>query len=179
MKRRLLMSVAVTPLYRPDVRNPAPAPAAVLRVLAAIDGSERTGRLMNYLLAFAATRGPIEVVLLNVQPKPEEWRMRGYGWFHREEVEDRLVNDLGRRVIESAARHLDSAGIPHRDLIEIGDPGEIVSRCAREEKCDLVAVTERPPGTVRRWLLRAAGLSFGSPASVALHSLDAPVMSVR
>jgi len=134
---------------------------------------------MNYLLAFAATRGPIEVVLLNVQPKPQEWRLRGYGSFLRAEVEDRLVNDLGRRVITSAARHLDAAGIVHRDRIEIGDAAEVIARCAREEKCDFVAVTERPPGVLRRWLLRQAGLSFGSAASVALHSLDAPVMSVR
>jgi nucleotide-binding universal stress UspA family protein len=134
---------------------------------------------MNYLLALAATRGPIEVVLLNVQPKPDDWRLHGYGWFLREEVEDRLINDLGRRAVASAARHLDAAGIVHRDRVELGDPAEVIARFAREESCDLVAVAEPPPGVLRRWLLKVAGLTVGSPASVALQTLEAPVMSVR
>jgi nucleotide-binding universal stress UspA family protein len=67
----------------------------------------------------------------------------------------------------------------HHDRVELGEPAEAVARCARAENCDLVVVAEPPPGPIRRWLLRAAGLSFGSAASVALHSIQAPVMAMR
>ncbi len=116
------MSAANGKTLRRDPVTPAPAP--VLRVLAAIDDSARTGRLMNIVPALDAARGPVEVVLLGVQPKPQEWWLRGYGGCQRETIKDRLINDLGRWAVMSAARHLDSAGIVPCDRIEIGAPAE-------------------------------------------------------
>ena len=123
---------------RPD--KPPTQPA--LRMLVAIDGSEGSGRVLNHVLRLQQRYGAVEVVVLNVQPKPQDWRLRGWGWFQREAIHDRLINDLGRRVIASAGRQLDAAGIIHRSRIELGEAAEIIAHCAREEDCDLVVLAE-------------------------------------
>jgi nucleotide-binding universal stress UspA family protein len=152
--------------------------AATLRILAVVDGSECTGRVMKCLIGLYVGRGPIEVVLLNVQPQPQDWRLRGYGWFQREAIHDRLINDLGKRVIASAARHLDSAGVTHKDRIELGEPGETILRCAREEDCDLIVLAEHRPGAVRTWLMRIARCSIGSLGSFVIDLARVPVVVV-
>ena len=151
-------------------------PAAMLRVLAVVDGSECTGRVMKCLIGLCVGCGPIEVVLLNVQPKPQDWRLRGYGWFQREATHDRLINDLGKRVIASAARHLDGSRVAHKDRIELGEPGETILRCAQEEDCDVIVLAEPRPGAVRSWLMRNLRLSIGSTASLVIHLARVPVV---
>ena len=151
---------------------------ATLRVLAVVDGSERSGRVMKCLIGLYVGRGPIEVVLLNVQPKPQDWRLRGYGWFQRQAIHDRLINELGQRVIASAARHLDSAGVGHKDRIELGEPGETILRCAREEDCDVIVLAEARPGPIGGWLLRTLRMSVGSFGSVVVHLAGVPVVVV-
>ena len=149
------------------------------RILVPLDGSESTGLVMNYLVGLQRSYGTIEVVLLNVQPKPQEWRTRGYGWFHREEIEDRLINDLGRRIVRSAFRQLDGAGIPHKERVEIGEPVETILQCAQQENCDLIILAERAPGAIRRWLLQTAGISMGSAASILVHLAPIPVLVAK
>jgi nucleotide-binding universal stress UspA family protein len=151
----------------------------MLRILAVVDGSERTGGVVQYLLGLSAKLGEIEVVLLNIQPKPEEWRMRGYGWFQREAIHDRLTNDLGRRIVRSSGRHLEAAGIAYKDRVELGDRTDVIVRNVREENCDLVVVPEPQPGSVRRWLMRVARLPIGSVASVVVQLVAVPVVVVR
>jgi nucleotide-binding universal stress UspA family protein len=120
----------------------------------------------------------MQLVLLNVQPKPQDWRLRGYGWFQREAIHDRLINDLGRRIVANAARRLDSAGIPHKDRIELGEPGETILRCASEEGCDLIVLAEPRPGAVRAWLARRLRLSAGSLADFVINLARVPVVVV-
>lgn len=164
-------SIATT---RPD----KPPTQQSLRVLAAIDGSEGSGRVLNHVMCLPQRYGAVEVVVLNVQPKPQDWRLRGWGWFQREAIHDRLINDLGRRVIASADRQLDAAGIIHRNRIELGEAGETIARCAREEGCDLVVLAEPRPGAVRMWLMRKGGLSTGSIAGIVVHLAQVPVVLV-
>ena len=85
----------------PDHRDGRARP---LKVLAAVDGSERTGRVLEFLLSMAAL--PITVVVLNVQPAPEDWRLRGYLSFKADEVFDRLVHDLGEPIVKGVGRRL-------------------------------------------------------------------------
>ena len=149
------------------------------RILAVVDGSERTGRVVKYLLEFAVNLGPIEVVLLNIQPRPQEWRLRCYGWFRREAIHDRLIAERGEPIVRSASRHLEAADITHRSRIEIGEAVETIVRCAREENCDLLILTECPSGFVRRWLMSAVGLTIGSISSMAVHLVQAPVVTIK
>lgn len=149
------------------------------KILAAVDGSERTGRVLEYLIGLAESGFPIEVVVLNVQPEPEDWRLRGYGSFKQDEIHDRLVNDLGKPIVASVGRRLDQGGITHKDRIELGEPAETILRCANEESCDLIVVSEPRPGAFRRWFTRTAGLTFGSVASDITQLAEVSVVVVK
>ena len=178
------MAILVDPLRqeRRAQRGEGKAPAAqsrALRILAVVDGSERTGRVINYVRGLHALRTPLEVILLNVQPMPEDWRLRGYGSFKRQEIRNRLVDDLGRPVVESAGRQLDNADIPHKSRIELGGTSETILRCAKEEEAELIVLAEAPPGLVRRWLLRTVGISLGSVASAVIGLSDSTVVIVK
>jgi nucleotide-binding universal stress UspA family protein len=161
------------------VRKRRDAAAQTLRILAIVDGSERTGRVIKYLLGLQARGVRPEVVVLNVQPEPEDWRLRGYGWFKREAIRERLTGDLAQPVVASAGRQLDAAGIAHKDRIELGDVPETTIRCAREEGCEVIVLSEAAPGPVRRWLVRTAGVSVGSAASAVIALADVPVVVAK
>jgi nucleotide-binding universal stress UspA family protein len=150
----------------------------VLKVLAVIDGSERTGRVLDYLRRLALHGAKIETVLLNVQPKPEDGRLRGYGSFKKQVIYDRLINDLGRRVA-SAGRRLGQATIVHKELVEVGDAVETILRVAHEERCGLILLGEADPGVVRRWLAKAARVTLGSIGSQVVQLADVPVVVVK
>jgi nucleotide-binding universal stress UspA family protein len=158
--------------------KPHAGEARTLRILAAVDGSECTGRVMKYLLAMRALHARFDVVLLNVQPQPEDRRLRGYGWFKREEILGGL-NERSRRIVGSVARQLDAAGITHKDRFELGDAADAIVRCAGEEDCDLIVLAEAPPSPLGRWLARSAGLSIGSLASVVAAFASVPVVVAK
>ena len=52
-----------------------------LRILATVDKSDCTDRVVEYLLLLRRLQARMEVVLLNIQPEPLTGRLRGYGSF--------------------------------------------------------------------------------------------------
>lgn len=150
-----------------------------LRILATVDKSDCTDRVVEYLLLLRRLQARMEVVLLNIQPEPLTGRLRGYGSFKREVIRERLINELGRAVIARTRNKLDSAAIPHKDRIELGDAAETILKCARDEECNLIILAERTPGTIRRWLMRSAGISIGSTASIVHGFAQVPVVVVK
>ena len=121
----------------PALERIAGAPLRPLRVLAVIDGSERTGRVIDFALGLAPEGRGIEVILLGVIPEPPDGRLRGYGSFKSKEIHARLKDLMGARAVAAAARRLDQAGITHKDRIEVGAPAEAILRVADEEACDM------------------------------------------
>lgn len=147
------------------------------KILAVVDGSERTGRVLEYLIWQCET--PIEVVVLNVQPAPEDWRLRGYVSFKQDEIFDRLVNDLGKPIVTSVGRTLDQIGIDHKERIELGEQAATILRCAKEERCDLIVVSEPRSSAFRRWLTKTVGLTFGSVATDVVQLAKVSVVVVK
>lgn len=176
------MSVLRTDVSRsqpPAQRYPIALPLPRRRkVLAVVDGSARTADVIEFLVAQVGDTAQ-EVVVLNVQPLPEDWRMRGYETFKRDEIRDRLVNDRGRPVVASVAGALDRAGIAHKERVEIGDTAETIERCAREEGCEQIVIAEPRSGVLRRWLALQAGVTVGSVVPQLLELTDLPVVVVR
>jgi nucleotide-binding universal stress UspA family protein len=148
----------------------------VHKILAVVDGSERTGRILEYLIEMASP--PIKVVLLNIQPAPENWRLRGYLSFKADEIFDRLVNDLGGPIVKGAGRRLQEAGITHSEIVKLGNFTDSVLACQRDEACELIVLGETRAGPLRKWLLRNFGITVGSPAQVA-QLTDVPVVLVK
>jgi nucleotide-binding universal stress UspA family protein len=151
--------------------------ARPLKVLAAVDGSERTGRVLEFLLSMAAL--PITVVVLNVQPAPEDWRLRGYLSFKADEVFDRLVHDLGEPIVKGVGRRLADARISHSEIVKLGGFAESVLACQREEGCDLIVVSAARANALQLFLLRVLGMSIRSTASELVQLADVPVVVVK
>ncbi len=148
------------------------------RILAVVDGSERSNRLVAFLKALAARSMPIEVIVLNVQSLRRDHRLRGYQSFKRAEIEDRLINEIGMPIVASVARQLEKLGICAQSRVEIGEPDEWIPRCAAEEGCDAVLVGERKAGFLRRFFARTFGLVSGAAANLVVLS-EAPLIVVK
>jgi nucleotide-binding universal stress UspA family protein len=152
---------------------------AASRVLAVVDGSERTGRLVEHVKSLAAAGKPVEVVLLNVQPAPVDGRLRGYGSFKRQEIEARLVGCIGRRAVAAAERALAHAGIECHRRVEIGDPVETILRVAAEEDCGLILISNPPSGALQKWLRRTTGLMLAAMATQVAQLANVPVIVLK
>jgi nucleotide-binding universal stress UspA family protein len=150
-----------------------------LKALAVIDGSERTGRVIECALNLAQHGCGLEVVLLGIVRKPPEGRLRGYGSFKRDEIHARLTEIIGERAVVAAARRFDKAGVLHKDRIEIGEPAATILDIADEEGCDLILIGDTVPGALQRWLANAVGLSVMTVASQVVHLAAIPVLVVK
>jgi nucleotide-binding universal stress UspA family protein len=150
-----------------------------VRVLAAVDGSERSNGVVDYLATLAKSGGPIEVIVLNVQPLSESFRLRGYGSFKQDEVRDRLVTDLGKPIVDGVERRLKKAGVGATARVEIGEPIETILRAAAAQQCDLIVVGHPCPGTLRQWIAQHAGILFGSVATSLVQLAAVPVVVAK
>jgi len=149
------------------------------KVLVVIDGSERTGRVIEQALALVRDARGVEVLLLGVVPEPPDARLRGYGSFKRDTIHARLKHHLGQRAVAAAARRFDQACVPHEERIEVGDPAATILRVAGQEGCDLILLADQPPGALRRWMPRLTGLSVATVASQVAQLAAVPVVVVK
>ncbi len=159
-------------------RSPEPALRPV-RLLIVIDGSERTGRIVEVAIGLARKGLAVEAILLGVIAEPPDGRLRGYGSFKRKDIHARLQDRMGTRAVAAAARRLDQAGIVHQDRIEVGDPAQTILRVADQEACDLVLLGDAPAGAFRRWLPRATGLTVATMAGKVAQLAPVPVVVVK
>jgi len=151
-----------------------------LRVLAVVDGTERTNRVGEQVITIAQGRDRTEVVILNVQTKRDDARLRGYQTFRQKDVDDRLLNDVGAPIVNTVSRWLDQVDIQNLTRVKIGDPVANIIRCAKEDHCDVIVVAGARPGKVHRWLVKATGVSLTSSVAAQLVMLaSVPVMIVR
>ncbi len=165
--------------------NRSVAPAAKqalqpLRVLAVIEGTEQTNRILNYLANLSGSGGTLEVVVLNVQERRTDARLRGYGTFKQSEIDDRLRNEVSAPIVSSAARWLDKANIDAETAIEIGNPLNAILAAAAAQRCGLIVVGAPNLSRVSRWLAKAGGLSVSRSVAAQLLAVSPiPVVLVR
>jgi nucleotide-binding universal stress UspA family protein len=164
--------------------SPGAQPAATgtprdpYRILAVVDGSERTNHIVDFLKSLAARGGAIEVIVLNVQTKRLDHRLRGYQSFKRNEIDDRLINEIGMPIVASVSRHLEKLGIGAHGRVEIGEPADVILRCAAQDHCDAVLIGEEKPDVLRRFFARTLGIVAGAGATLAALS-ETPVIVVK
>jgi nucleotide-binding universal stress UspA family protein len=147
-----------------------------LRILAVVDGSERTNRIVDFVVAVAQNSGAMEVIILNVQDRHFDARLRGYQNFKKNEIEDRLINELGTPVVNSVNNWLQKAGIVARSKVRIGDPVPVILRCAAEDDCDVIVIGESRLQGFRHWLFATMGMRL--PSSLALRLIATAQMPV-
>jgi len=149
-----------------------------LKVLAVIDGTERTGRIIDYALRLRCLDRTFQVVILGVVPEPPTDRLRGHGSFKKEEIHGGLKENLRQRAIPAIARRLDHEKIRHVDRVEVGDPAATILRVAREEDAHIILLGDSPSNLFKR-LLSVIGLSVATAASQVVQQAAMPVMVVK
>ena len=149
-----------------------------LKVLAVIDGTERTGRIIDYALGLKSRGQGFQVVVLGVVPEPATGRLRGYGTFKQAEIYGGLIDTMRQRAVSAVARRLDQENIAHVDRVEVGDPAATILRVALEEDADLILLGDGPPDVVQR-MLRAIGLSLASVTGQVVQLATVPVVVVK
>jgi nucleotide-binding universal stress UspA family protein len=137
------------------------------KALLAIDGSDYSRRAVDFLVTHIRGIGPVEVVLLNVQPPPETRALAK----HRDAVLAEL-RQCGERVLAEPRRQLDAVGIPYQARIEFGNIGRSIVEVANKEGCAQIIM-----GTQGRSAL--ADLLLGSVATNVLRLTGVPVTLVK
>ena len=165
--------------------NRSPTPAAKpalqpLRVLAVIEGTEQTNRILNYLAGLSGSGGTLEVVVLNVQERRTDARLRGYQTFKQAEIDERVRNEVSGPIVSSAARWLDKANIAAETAIANGDPVEVIIATAAAQQCGLIVVGAPTLSRLSRWLAKATGLLVSRSVAAQLLAVSpVPVAVVR
>jgi nucleotide-binding universal stress UspA family protein len=150
-----------------------------MRFLAVVDGSERTNRIVDFVASIAQGKDSVEAIILNVQDRHYEARLRGYQSFKKDEIEDRLINDVGLPIVNAVSKRLGKVGVVCLSKVKIGDPLPIILRCAAEDKCDVIVLADPQPQYVRRWV-RAMGLPLvSSLLSRVITAALVPVVIVK
>lgn len=151
---------------------PMGAASPLKRILAVIDGSGRTSRVLDYVIGYAASVGPVEAVILDVHPVAAPGSLRGT-------IQTRTVGELTKRLAKGAARRLNHLGIVHTIRVEAGDPAPTIIKCAREEACDMIVLNDPNPGVVAGKLTREMANSEGSVSQRVAHLSDVPVVIAK
>lgn len=109
------------------------------RLLAVVDATERSRRVLDYVIGYAASVGPVEAVVLNVQTDSD-----GNPGASPDFAKWPPLEIASKRIIKSATRRLNGLGVVHKSRVEAGDPAQTIARCAHEERCDMIILDDCP-----------------------------------
>lgn len=140
------------------------------KILVAVDGSENSGRVVDFLLK---TKGwykdAVEVQLLNVQMPVAGVNVK---MFISQESLNEYYRDEGTAALQQARGKLDGTGLAYAHHIGVGDPAEVIVEYAKAKGCDQIMMGSRGLGSV-------SGLVLGSVATKVLHLTGVPVTLIR
>lgn len=141
----------------------------MLKLLAPVDGSENSLRLVEYLIKWLGRLAePVDLHLINVQPS-----LHGdVGMFLSHEQMRDYHHDEGIKALQAARDILDAAGVLYTFHISVGDPAELIVQFAHDQQCDQIVMGTRGLGGLARLLL-------GSVASRVIQLADVPVMLIK
>jgi nucleotide-binding universal stress UspA family protein len=138
-----------------------------LKILVPIDGSDNARRALDHAIALVEAAGG-EIEILNVQP-PVSGAVAGFVGstgvkaYHLAEAD---------KVLASAKRRIEKAGIVFRHHVCVGQPGPTIAEFVRDSKCNHVVMGNRGLGA-------PAGLLLGSTAMKVIELVDVPVTLVK
>lgn len=140
------------------------------KVLVAVDGSENSDRVVEFLLKQNGWyRNPAELHLLNVQLPIMGVNVK---LFISSDSLNAYYRDEGAAALKRARARLDAAGIPYLHHIGVGGPAETIVEYAQAKDCDQILMGSRGLGSV-------TGLVLGSVATKVLHLTHVPVTLIR
>ncbi len=138
------------------------------KVLVPIDGSDASKRVVQYLISLARSGGPVEIILINVQPRIDgNVRM-----FVSREMIDNYYHEEGETALTAAKKILDDAKVAYTSSVQIGKIAETVVAEAKKNHCTGIVMGTRGMGGVMN-------LVMGSVASQVLHLAEVPVTFIK
>ncbi len=141
-----------------------------MRVLIAVDGSEKSIKAVEYAIRIAKEcKTLIEVHLLNVQLPVTFGDIKKYV---SQEALDSYYRDEGNKALRRSRYLLDEAGLAHKDHIAVNQIAEAIHAYAEAKQCDQIIMGTRGLGALTSLLL-------GSVASKVLHLINIPVTLVK
>jgi len=143
----------------------------MLKLLVPVDGSEHSGRTIEYLLKnIAWYKDGVEIHLLNVQ-RPMPYGQRVSSVIGHDKI-NQYHHDEGMAALKSAMQKLDAANVKYHYHIGVGDEAETIVKYAEEKGSDQIVMGTRGMGSVSNLLL-------GSVATKVLHLAKVPVVLVK
>ena len=142
----------------------------MLKVLLPVDGSECSGRAVDFVIDKICSReDAVELHLLTVHaPIPYARAVSVIG----SDKVSQYYHDEGEVTLKSARARLDSAKVPYAHHIVVGNPAEIICRFAKEKKVDQIVIGTHGRGSVGNMLM-------GSVASKVVHLAEVPVLLIK
>lgn len=140
------------------------------KLLVAIDGSENSDRVIDYLTRMKDWyKDPVEVHLLNVQSPIVGVNVK---MFISSESLNEYYREEGTKALKNAKERLAAMGLAYTDHISVGGPGELITEYAKSKGCDQILMGSRGLGSI-------SGLVLGSVATKVLQLAQVPVLLVR
>lgn len=143
----------------------------MLNILVPIDGSEHSDKIIAQLLKMISQyKDAVEVHLLNVQ-HPMPYGNRISSVIGHDQIE-KYHHEQGDAALKKSRQMLDSAKVPYKHHISIGDPAEVIIRFAQDKGCSQIFMGTHGMGSM-------SGILLGSVASKVVHLSTIPVTLVR
>ena len=136
-------------------------------ILLPVDGSASSLRAAGHCAKLAKAFG-CRVLLVNVQPKVEDWQTHGLG--HQAAIDH--LTALARETAAPAAKLLSDAGVDCETSVEFGEPAETIARVAADRGCSSLVMGTRGQGELRSVLVGSVGLKV-------IHLVRIPVTLVH
>lgn len=141
----------------------------MLKILLPVDGSDTSNKAVaDFIKLLDWYREMPEIHLLNVQP-PLHGNVSRF--IDKENIKQ-YHQEEGLGGLQAARDLLQQAGIDCQLHILVGDPAEMIVRCAAEKQCGQIVIGPRGLGAVK-------GLLLGSVASKVMQLSTVPVLLVK
>jgi nucleotide-binding universal stress UspA family protein len=135
------------------------------KILVALENSRADGTLLPHISELARLLGS-KLLLVHVA---DGWVARNYNQLRLAESEE-MKSD--RRYLEETAEKLKAEGLSVTVRLALGDPATEILNTARDEGCDLIAMTMHGHRLI-------GDLLFGSTIHEVRHRANVPVLLVR
>ena len=140
-----------------------------MNILLAVDGSKNSLNAVSSLIRHAdwfKDKPTVRLVYVHL-PVP---KLGGFG--PSKKAIEKYYQEEGAQCLAKAKKLLDKFGVPHEDMILVGQVAETICRVATDSKTDLICMGTRGKGAV-------TSLLAGSTATKVLHNAKVPVMLVK
>ena len=140
-----------------------------MQVLVAIDASEASGKMVEYLRQHAALFANAQMTCVYIDPPSP---LRAVGAFGADPGMPAVTPGDPQRVIAPVLARLRDGGFAPELLLREGEPGPEIAQIAADGGYDLIVMGAGQRGLLRRKLL-------GSVAHTVLNQATVPVLIVR